>query len=259
MMPTLKAEFRKLLSVRSTYLLALVALIFVGIATFYGTGYKRVLTDPFQNLVLAGSITQVASFTGVFAAIVALLLLAHEYRYNTMVYTLTASNSRSKVMAAKIITVLAYGTALALLLGVIGLLLVKSGAAASGHSLPHQDINYLTYLFKCVVYSAGTSMVGLLFVALIRNQIGALVALLIFPGTINGLLSLILKKNTVYTPFAALDQVVNPPVVHGIAATHADTSSFGSLSAPKGFLVFFIWLVVGWAVAWYLFLRRDAV
>lgn len=260
MIAMLKAEFKKLLSVRSTYVFALLALVFVAIATFYGTGYKRVLTDPFQNLVAAGSLTHVATFSGIFAGIVSLLLLAHEYRYNTIIYTLTSSNSRNRVLISKIITVLAYGLVLGGLMAIIGLVLVYAGASAAGHSLPHQDINYLTYIFKVVVYCDSVALVGLLFIALIRNQVGALVTLLIFPSTITGLLGLILKQNTVYTPFAALDQVIQPPVVHGIAAVHVDnTAGLGTLSAPKGFLVFLAYLVVGWIVAWYLFLRRDAV
>lgn len=258
MMSALKAEFKKILSVRSTYVLSLVALLFVGIATFYGTGFKRVLTDPFQNLVLAGSLTQVAMFTGVFAGIVGLLLLTHEYRYNTITYSLTASNSRSKVLAAKIIAVFGYGLVLALLLGIIGLILVKVGASASGHPLPHQDISYATYLLKVITYTESVALVGLLFAALIRNQVGAIVTLLVFPGVFEQLLGLILKRNTVYTPFTAIDQVIQPPVMHGVAATHTDTSALGSLSAPRGFLVFLAYFIVGWAIAWYLFLRRDA-
>lgn len=258
MMPTLKAEFKKLLTVRSTYILSLVALAFVALFTFYGTGYKRVITAPFQNLVLAGSITQVASFIGVFTGIVSLLLLGHEYHYNTIVYTLTASRSRSKVLVAKMITVLCYSIVLGVLLGIIGLYLIKLGTSASGHPLPHQDINYLTYLFKVVVYCASTSLVGLLFIALIRNQIGGIVTLLVFPGIFSQLLGLLLKQNTVYSPFVALDQVVQPPVARGIAAAHTQTAELGTLSAPRGFLVFLAYLIVGWAIGWYLFLRRDA-
>ncbi len=258
MIPELKAEFRKLLTVRSTYLVALIAFIFIALVTFYGTGYKRVITDPFQNLVLAGSVTQVASIVGVFSGLVGLLLLSHEYRYDTIVYSLSASNRRSKVLASKMIAVLSYGLVLALVLGAIGIGLVYAGAAASGHALPHQDINYLAYLFKIVVYTEGITLAGLLFAALIRNQVGAIATLLIFPGIFEQLLGLVLKQNTVYTPFAALSQVVQPPVMHGIAATHTDTANLGSLSAPRGFLVFLGYLVVAWALTWFIFLRRDA-
>lgn len=258
MMPALRAEFKKLITVRSTYILSFIALVFVAVVTFYGTGYIRSLKDPFANLVVAGSLTQVASIVGVFGGLVGLLLLAHEYRYNTIVYSLSASNNRSKVLAAKIIAVLAYGLVLSVILGIIGIGLVYLGASSAGHALPHQDINYVTYVFKVFVYTESITLVGLLFAALIRNQVGAIATLFIFPGIFEQLLSLVLKQNTVYTPFAALDQVVQPPVLHGIAAAHTQTSDLGTLTAPRGFLVFLGYLIVGWIVAWYLFLHRDA-
>ena len=95
MIPTLKAEFKKLLSVRSTYLTSLAALLFVaGLIAFYGQGFK---TEPkdLNSLFLVGTITIFSNITAIAGAIIALLLLAHEYRYNTIVYTLTASNSRT--------------------------------------------------------------------------------------------------------------------------------------------------------------------
>ena len=255
MIPTLKAEFKKLLSVRSTYLTSLAALLFVaGLIAFYGQGFK---TEPkdLNSLFLVGTITIFSNITAIAGAIIALLLLAHEYRYNTIVYTLTASNSRSKVLAAKIITVLLFVLGLSLLVIGSALALSVAGVAAAGHSLPHQDINILTYLAKSVFLCEGYAMFGLLLAALVRNLVGAIVILLVVPNTIEGLLSLLLKHNSVYMPFTALQQVVQSPVIANAPKRLADT---GYLSPVKGALVFLCYLVGGWAITWYLFLRRDA-
>jgi ABC-type transport system involved in multi-copper enzyme maturation permease subunit len=255
MIPTLKAEFKKLLSVRSTYLTSLAALLFVaGLIAFYGQGFK---TEPkdLNSLFLVGTITIFSNITAIAGAIIALLLLAHEYRYNTIVYTLTASNSRSKVLAAKIITVLLFVLGLSLLVIGSALALSVAGVAAAGHSLPHQDINILTYLAKSVFLCEGYAMFGLLLAALVRNLVGAIVILLVVPNTIEGLLSLLLKHNSVYMPFTALQQVVQSPVLANVPKRLADT---GYLSPVKGALVFLCYLVAGWVVTWYLFLRRDA-
>ena len=259
MIPTIKAEFKKLFTVRSTYLVSLAVLLFVaGLIAFYGQGFK---TDPkdLNSLFLAGTITTYSNVISIAGAIIALLLLAHEYRYNTIVYTLTASNSRSKVLAAKIIAVLVFVFFLSILVTSAALAMSAAGVAAAGHTLPHQDINYLTYLGKSVFLCEGYALFGLLLAALVRNLVGAIVIVLIVPNTLEGLLSLILKKNSVYMPFTALQQVVQPPVITTRGGpAHPDTALTGVLTAPKGALVFLCYLILGWIITWYLFLRRDA-
>lgn len=262
MMATLKAELRKLLTVRSTYVLSIIFLLLGAFFTFYGHGFKdsAVLSDPRTaagaSLFVASSITQLANVLSVSCALVALLLLSHEYRYGTIVYTLTASNSRSKVLASKIIAVLCYGLVYSVISTAILLPLVWLGTAAAGHSLPLQDINLLVFFAKTVFFCEAFALAGLLFVTLIRNQIGAIAALLILPNTVEGLLSLVLKNNSVYLPFTALQQVVQPPVLVGAVPVRPET--VGVLSAPKGALVFVGYMVVFWIIAWILFLRRDA-
>lgn len=268
MMSTLKAEFKKLLNVRSTYLIILLALIIVGIYAFYGEGFKdsAALLEQapkklpnVSNLFISGTITQMATFISLFGAIIALLLITHEYRYNTITYTLTTSNSRSKVLAAKFMAVMGALLLYSILLALFGLGMIFLGLAFSHNVLPHQDVNYLTYLGKILFNTEGYGLAALLFGFLIRNQIGSFAALFIIPGTVEGLLSLLLKHNSVYMPFMALNQVVQPPIANGVsAAAHAASRDTGSLSASRGALVFLAYFIFGWIVAWYLFLRRDA-
>lgn len=264
MMPTLKSEFKKILTIRSTYLWLLIALIIVGIYSFYGEGFKDsagFLQHPNKDqlpLFIAGTITQMATFISLFGGIIALLHITHEYRYNTITYTLTASNSRSKVLAAKIVSVLGFIFAYSILLALIGIGLIYAGLAFSHNAIAHQDINYLTYFGKVVFFAEAYGLVGLLFGVLIRNMAGSFAALFIIPGPVEGLLSLILRHNSVYLPFMALAQVIQAPVIAGGHAAHPDNSSTGYLTAPKGAVVFLVYFVIGWAVAWYLFLRRDA-
>src|SRR6266536_1435332 len=146
MIATLRAEFRKLLTVRSTYIIALIAFALLGFVAFYIEGFKNgkeQVTAPGANLFLAGSIMQHSTLLGIFGAIVALLLFTHEYRYNTIMYTLTIANSRSKVLIAKIITVLAYVLVLVVLGGALGLGAMIAGLHMAGQALPHQDISVL--------------------------------------------------------------------------------------------------------------------
>jgi ABC-2 type transport system permease protein len=258
MMPSIKSEFKKLLTVRSTYIISAGFLLLTAIVDLYIHGYKDATVlgkGGSDNLFVAGSVTQIANTLSVAGAIIGLLLLAHEYRYNTIMYTLTASNSRAKVLFSKVAAILIYVFIYSLLAGIISTAMIYAGVALSGHSLPHQDINYLTYLAKIVFTCEAFALVGLLFAALIRNQVGAIAALFVLPNTVEGLLTLLLKHNSVYLPFIALSQVSQAPsqTAHGTSG-----AGLGSLSPTKGALVFMIYLVVGYLIAWYLFLKRDA-
>jgi ABC-2 type transport system permease protein len=261
MMPTLRAEFKKLLSIRSTYILVLVALVLVGIYSVYGEGFKdsaNVINHPEAGkLFIAGTINQLANFISLFGGIIALLLITHEYRYNTITYTLTASNSRTKVLAAKLVAILGFVFVYSVLMTAIGVGLIFVGLGLAHNILPHQDINYLTYMAKSVFNAEAYALAALLFGFLIRNQVGSVAALFVVPGPVEALLSLLLKNNSVYLPFMALSQVIQAPSLKNAHPTHPE-SALGYLSAPKGALVFMIYLAIGWIVAMFLFLRRDA-
>src|SRR5665213_586187 len=210
---SLKAEFKKLLTVRTTYFISLFFLVLVGFLAFYVDGFKNsppetlgALGQAKATLFIAGNLTQTASIISVAGGFIGLLLLAHEYRYGTIIYTLSASTSRTKVLLSKIIAVLVFTLVYSAIATTIAVVLMKAGASASGHSLPAQDVNYLTYVAKSVYYAEGFALGGLLFAALIRNQIGAFAALFIIPNPVEGILSLLLKHDSVYLPFTALQQ-----------------------------------------------------
>jgi len=259
MMAALKAEFRKLLTVRSTYVIALVAFALLAFVSVYVEGYKNGITTTLQggSLFLAGSIVQHSSLLSIFGAIVALLLATHEYRYNIIMYTLTLARRRSGVLVAKIVAVATYVLVLSLAGGLVGLAGMLIGLHFSGYSLPPQDISLLTYLAKMLVYCEGWGLAGLLLGVLLRNQVAALAVLFIVPGTVEGLLGLLLKEHSVYLPFSALSQVISPPVLQGAVPRMAEPAQI-TLSPIAGALVFAAYLVVAWAIAWFLFLRRDA-
>jgi len=269
MIPALKSEFKKLFTIRSTYLFILLALVIVGIYSFYGEGFKDSanLIQTLQHkhgpnetaalsLFIAGTMTVMSHFISLFGGIIALLLITHEYRYNTITYTLAASNSRSKVLASKLLTVMGFVLVYAVMLAAYGIGMIYLGLHFSHNILPHQDVNYVTYVGKMLFHAEGYALAALLFGTLIRNQVGSFAALIIIPGPVEGLLTLLLRHDSVYLPFMSLDQVIQAPSVAPVTVNDASTT--GYLSPTKGALVFASYLIIGWAVAWYLFSRRDA-
>jgi len=249
MINTLKAEFKKLLTVRSTYIITLLVTLLVIFVAFYIEGWRldsAALRDPTQ---LASDVTNALNIS-VFGAIVAILLMSHEYRYNTIMHTLTNSNSRSKVLLSKFLVVSAYALFLAVLIGVLSPVMAYLGVHLHGHALVPQSLHYGDLIWRSLFYSWGYGMAGLLLALLTRNQVASIVALFLIPDLGEPLLGLLLKHNTVYLPFSSLNQVVR--------TGDMGNPNNGTLTPGKAALVYGIYLVVGWLAAWILFLRRDA-
>lgn len=242
MLPSIKAEFLKLFTIRSTYIIialsVLIALIFAGYTEGFKANYSM-LSNPGW---LASEVTSGINSLAIFCGIVAVLLFSHEYRYNTIMHTLTSTNRRSKVLASKILAMSVFSVGFALFVGIIAPLFAYIGAQLAGHDSVAQNIPYLDLLWRAAFTFWAYAMFGLLFVAITRNQIFSIVALFFMP-VIEGTVGTILKSNAKYEPFTAINFVISPN---------------GQITPANAALVVAIQLAAYWAIAWYLFLRRDA-
>jgi len=245
MLGTLRSEIRKLLTVRSTYLLVGSAIIIVLFYAGFVTGYRINPAQLHDPTFLSQQVRGAVGFVTLFAGIAGLLLLAHEYRHNTIIYTLTLAKNRSSVLLAKIIVVSVFMMLFGLFIMVLSPLATVVGAHLHGLHLVPQTLDYGNLLWRCLFYVWGYGMFALILTALIRNQIGAIVTLLVMPTLAENILSLLLKGNTKYLPFTSLESVVNDRAVGNATPGHSAR-------------VALLYIVVGWAVAWYLFLKRDA-
>ncbi|HVA10544.1 MAG TPA: ABC transporter permease [Candidatus Dormibacteraeota bacterium] len=248
MMSNIKAELRKVFTVRSTYVILALVVAIELLFAFYGSGWRVDPKDLHNPLALSGDVTAAVNFVSVFAALIATLLMAHEYRYNTIMYSLTLSKRRSRVIFAKVLVISAFAVVFTLLAGALSPLLAALGAHAHHLHFTHQTFQYGTLLWRSLFFGWGYAMAGLLFATLIRNQIGAIVTLFIAPTTVEGVLSLLLKKNTVYLPFSAL---------HTVIGQGMDTYR-NAITPLHAAMVFSAYLLGGGIIAWILFLKRDA-
>jgi ABC-2 type transport system permease protein len=238
MQALIKAEVRKLLTIRSTYFVTGAALLLLGILTFWAMGYKG---ENAPNL-LQSSIQEGAGMVAAFVAIIAALNITHEYRYNTIMYTLTSANNRSKVLIAKLAVICGYALVFMVVAALLSVLLTWFGASFRAADLVPQQFFYWDMIWRSTFQVLAWALLGLMFGFLFRHVVGTIVALFLLPSTVEGLLSLLLKENIKYLPYTALEQV------------HT-----GALLSPaKGALVFSLYLAAGWLAAWVLFVRRDA-
>jgi ABC-2 type transport system permease protein len=252
MLASLRSEFRKLLTVRSTYFITGLVVILVIFIAFFLEGWRlntAALHDPTQ---LAGDVTGALTVT-IFGAIVAILLVTHEYRYNTIMYTLTSSNRRSKVLISKFIVVSLYALFLTVLIGVLSPVMAYLGVHVHGHTLVPQTLHYGSLAWRSLFFGWGYAMAGFLLAVLTRNQVASIVSLFLIPSLAEQLLGeLLLKHNSVYMPFTALNQVLNGP---SSVSSGLMSSTFSSARAAG---IYCVYVVMGGIVAWVLFYKRDA-
>lgn len=246
MLSTVRSEFRKLLTVRSTYFIVLISM---AITAFFA-GFIEVWHGDPGNLsrpgLLASESTSAITFVGLILAFVGLLLAGHEYRYNTIMYTLTASNKRTKVLAAKFIAITAFALAASLLIMFFSPLCTIVGAHLAGKHIGPQTFHLWSTLWHCLFCGWGYAMYAFILLLILRNQIGAIVTFLLFPLLAENILMPLLHDNVKYLPFTAVQSVASPDNL----GNHT--------SSGHAALVVLAYVVVGLAVSAVLFVRRDA-
>lgn len=187
--------------------------------------------------------------TGLLGALVGVLLVAHEYRYNTIMYTLTSSNSRTKTLLAKLVVVSAFAVLFSLTMGVLSPLLTALGIKLGGHTLVHQSFPIWDVMWRVVFVGWGYAIFGFILAVAIRIQVGAISTMFLWPAMLEPLAGLLLRHNASYLPLNDLSNIAMENDPHVI-------SEMNTVAHPV--LLFLGYIVLGLIVVWQLFLRRDA-
>lgn len=250
MISTLRAEFMKFLTVRSTYIWTALTFALIGFVAFYGFGYSTQTPVIIEPGFMLNMLTTVIAVFITIATILTILLVAHEYRYNTITYTLTASPSKLRVLAAKAIVMLAYTTVIGVVLLIMAYAATRLGLSMKGVTLAAQDIPLWDTFWRLGAYAWGYVLVGIIIATIVRGLVGSIVLFFIIPA-IEQMSSLVLKGASKFLPFRSLDSLL---------VSRMDVSEVGIevLTAKAALGVFSIYLVAGLIVAAISFVRRDA-
>jgi ABC-type transport system involved in multi-copper enzyme maturation permease subunit len=199
-----------------------------------------------------------------FTAIVVVLMMAHEFRYNTINYTFTTSDSRSKVLTSKVVISVLLTILVTLLAIGLVVLVTQIAINTKGLVLPEQNYDWIYVVMRHISYMLGYVLLFLGIATLVRNLVASVVAILIVPivdALIGALLSLRDIEATKVLPFSALDRFgsVAADITNNNEAIEFMTeTTSGPASAMTAGLVVAGWVVGLWLLAWILFLRRDA-
>lgn len=251
MIAIIRAEFRKLLTIRSTYILTGFTLALVTFLSIYVFGYQQAAQPATSPIYMADVLYNLLGTFITFAVIVAILHVTHEYRYNMINYTFTSTPNRLKVLGAKIFVLLAYATVVSAAVLAIAYFGAKFGLSLRNVSLVPQQLPLVELAWQYLAYAWGYVLTGVILAVLIRGVVGSIVAFFLIP-TAEGILSLILKTDTKYLPFRSLDAIAATPSPAPFAADIQVLSHTAALG------VFSVYLVIFGGVAIYSFLHRDA-
>jgi ABC-type transport system involved in multi-copper enzyme maturation permease subunit len=246
MLAAFRSEVRKVLSLRSTYIILAFSLAMELLFAFYLTGWHTTPEALMSGNFLSSQVVSAVNALGLFAAIVAILLVTHEYRYNTIVYTLTANKSRTQVLLAKFLTVSVFAILFTALFGLLSPLLSLLAIHIRGLELGSQDIHLWSLAWRTLLAGWGYIVLAFILAVIIRIQVGAIVALFLIPATVEQLLGLVLKQNQVYLPFSSLNILLDVQA----QGNHISYARAGS--------VLVAYIIIGLLISWLLFTKRDA-
>lgn len=265
MRAALLAEYRKLVSTRIWWILALAMVVYLG---FMGLvlGFAFTVEPPEGSTaqLLTGEAAARSAYslvTGVgyvFALVVGSLALTTEFRHKTITATLLAEPRRTVVLLAKLVATIPVGLAYGLVATAAVLATAAPLLAWRGDGAYLTDGGVLTAVALGVVVMVLWTMFGVAFGAVLPNQVAAIVVVLAFTQFVEPIARIGLGAFDAtsgvakFLPGAAADGVVGSSYFAGFG-----TGSPDLLSRPVAALVLVAYVVVLAVVGRATTLRRD--
>lgn len=245
MLAAIRSEIYKLLTIRFIYGLAVFLLGVIGLFAFYVTGWHTAEESFLSPDFMQNNIMSAVHTIGLAIGLISILLVTHEYRYNTIVYSLTANKSRAQVFFAKFLVASVFSILLTFILAVLTVVLSSLAIGIRGFELSPQSFMYGQLLWSVALISWGYGAFAFIIAMLIRSQVGAIVVMFLMSSTIEPLLGIVLKSNQSYLPYTALTGIYGFGLVDGPA-----TSTL--------VIAVLINIVLWLSLSLFMFVRRDA-
>ena len=191
----------------------------------------------------------------VFAGVLGVLSVGHDYEHGTGRAVLTAVPRRSALLTGRL-GLLAVSVAVAAVVGVVVDAVALTLTLPSGYSLDGAVGALAGYVLLLVLWA----LIGAALALLLRATTGPIVVLLVWPLIVEPLLFVLLSSDRLkalnplarYLPFQAGRQLAVPDIVAGSPGEPEP------LTQLQGGLVFIAFTAVLVALGWLAFERRDA-
>lgn len=208
MMAAIRSEIRKLTTTRSTWVFIISTLaLCAGLLGFWVFGVKDTAQAAMmgggemalQNYVFAivGALSLILSFAAV-------LSVGHEYRYNTIMYSLVMARSRAQVFFAKWLVLLVFGLLAGALVIAAGVGTLHLGWAVGDVNPVAQNVDWASLAWRSALAIAGGMTYAYMFTMIVRSQVSAFTLILLLSSLLESLAGLLLKENVKYLPYTGL-------------------------------------------------------
>jgi ABC-2 type transport system permease protein len=245
MKPLLQAELIKL---RTTRTFAALAGVAVAISVLLAV-LVSLLTEPTEQSVLVDVFA--SDVTSLFIVVLAVVGIGGEWRHRTITSSLLAAPDRLRFLAAKTLAFAVAGTVMSVLISIA--VTVAGVAILSVRDLPLPDAGELLSLYsRNALMAALLAALGVGLGALVRNQVVAVVGLLVWWFAVEPTLLGLVPSVGRFGPFVALSTGVTdiPPEDAGLP----DVDLFSSELAA---LLLMAWIGAAFAAGYALLRHRD--
>ena len=237
-----EAELLKIRSTRTTVGLALGMLgliVLFSLLTGLVTKKPELLTTEEQRSLLS-----VGSLAGVFSALAGVMLVTNEYRYGTIRATFLFTPRRARLLGAKVAAGVLAGVVFGLAGGLVGFGIGYVCLAGRGIDYALSGGQTALLLLGTVAGTALWGGIGVALGALVRNQVGAIIALLAWGFVVESLAFSLVPDLGRFGPVHAQDALI------GLTTDHL-------LQAAPGGLVLVAWAAILSLAGISLAVRRD--
>lgn len=267
--PALRAEFRRVASTRLWWALLVPVVVLAAVVNLFGGLLGGAVGDEGGDLpVLLASVAFTLTLIAVFAGVYGTVTAAGEFRHRTVTTAYLVAGGRGRVLLGKLVAAAAVGALYALVGAVVG---TAAGLAGQAGRMPPAG-ELLAVAGIGVAVAALWGVIGAALGVVLANQVGALVALLVYlqvgelvlAAALNNAGSRAVARLTPYLPGNAGDVAIYDLPAHALAgAAFGDqvVEQLAGVTDPPpwwGALA----VLVGWAtlltvVAWAAGDRRD--
>lgn len=199
-------EVRKLLTVRTTWVLTVLGWALVALSTSVFV-FGEQFTGPFSGTddQVAAAIQQIGA-NAMIVLIVAILLVTTEFRHGTMGRTLQLTPSRTRVLIAKLLTGAIYAVAFFVVSVVVVAVIVVIGASAQGVSL-WVGPDTMASLWQGPIALVLNAALGVAVGALLRSQVVTITVALLWFFVAENLVNALLPEVGRWLPFQLLNSL----------------------------------------------------
>jgi ABC-2 type transport system permease protein len=242
--PSLKSEWIKFSTIRSSRAILLMTLLIDGTVSF---AVAKFVTD--EVLYVSGVFIYSTVLTAVFAAVAGILVFSGEAQHGTLATLLTAQPSRWVVAVSKAVMAAANG----LMLGAIGVLAGFLGAVLGGIDMGDTSEMAITTL-SALAFTSIAAVLGLGVGMIVRHSSAAISGLLVWWLVAENLLNLFMPaKVTRFFPFLAGNNMLGVDDSDIVSAEALRVA----LTRTQNTLVFAGFAIVASVIGTVLLYRRD--